>query len=99
MVLDKEQMIKLIKTCDVIRELSQLTSIATGGFAFGKKFDNIYLVYDVVKDNSVYWEDTEENDTEFNAIINAINYTAEEKYELLKLEDDDEDVDYDEDEE
>ena len=68
-----------------IFDLGNVTDL-TGGYTIDDdKYNGIYNIYDVIKRNSRYSEDGDEDDDPLQAVLNAINITAEEKYKLIKI--------------
>ena len=86
-MIDREDMIALIQAYESILNLLAVVTDLTGGYSIDDdKYNGIYNIYDVIKRNSRYPEDVDEDDDPLQAILNAINITAEEKYELLKTD-------------
>lgn len=82
----KQDMIQLIETVTSINKLNDDIIRITGGYPIANdEYKGIYNVYDVIFNNSRYAGRIDDKaEDEFRAIINAINKTPEEKYELLK---------------
>ena len=84
-MLDREDMITLIRAVESLDRLnSKITSITNGYGIDGEEFDGLFEIYEVLKRNSRYSGSDDHDEDMFRAIIYAINKTSEEKYELLK---------------
>ena len=85
-MLDREDMIALIKATESFNRLNDRIIAITGGYDIKcEEYSGLYEIYDVIKRNSRYFEDDDHDEDMFRAIIFAINKTPEEKYDLLKL--------------
>ncbi len=85
-MIDREDMIALIKAYESILNIISVVTDLTGGYTIDDdKYNGIYNIYDVIKRNSRYSEDGDEDDDPLQAVLNAINITAEEKYKLIKI--------------
>ena len=84
-MLDREDMIALIEAVESYRRLNQIIITITDGYCISHSdFTALDNIYEVIKRNSRYYDESDYSVDQFNAIINAINVDAEEKYELLK---------------
>ena len=84
--MDREDMIALIEAFESFVKLNDLIMSITDGYQIAnKEYTGIENIYDVIKKYSRYWEDDDESEDKFRAVMYAINATPEEKYELLKV--------------
>ena len=87
--MNREDMIDLIKVEEAINRLNdKITSLTNGYGLSGEEYEDIYQLYEVLRRNSRYPGTDDHDEDMFRAIVNAINKTPEEKYELLKRDDD-----------
>ena len=85
-MMERNDMIDLIKAYESIENLSAVITGLTGGYPIDDdKYNGIYKIYDILKRNSRYPGADDFDEDNFQAIINAINKTPEEKYNLLKI--------------
>ncbi len=84
--MNKKDMIQLIEAVISINKINDDIIKITGGYPVANdEYKGIYNVYDVIYNHSKYAGRTDDKaEDEFRAIINAINKSPEEKYELLK---------------
>lgn len=83
-MIDKKDMIDLIKALESFDKLNYQVSVLTGGSDI--KNDNInglYNIYDVIKRNSKYSKEDDSDYDMFNSIIRADDKSPEEKYNLI----------------
>jgi len=84
-MLDREDMIALIRAEEDFNRLNDKVIALTGGYSMGDdEYKGLYGLYEVIRRNSRYPSDDDKDEEMFQAIIYAINKNAEEKYELLK---------------
>lgn len=88
--MSREDMIMLIEAVEAINRLEDIVLDLTDGYPIANdRFQGIFNVYDVLYNNSRYvnmesdYDRDFDPEEEFRAIINAINKTPEEKYELI----------------
>lgn len=84
--MNERDMVRLIEAFESANKINNLIIHITGGYSINEEeYNGIYNIYDVIYDNSKYAdrEDDEARD-KFRAIMNGINISAREKYELLK---------------
>ena len=78
-------MIALIKAAEGFNRLNDRITAITGGYGIAcEEYDGLYEIYEVIRRNSRYSGASDHDEDTFRAIVNAINKTPEEKYELLK---------------
>lgn len=84
-MLDKQDMIDLIKAEEAFRRLNARISYITGGSEIdNKEFNGMYKLYDVIRRNSCFSKDDDYDEEMFLAIIKDRDKTSEKKYEMLK---------------
>ena len=84
-MLNKEDMISLIKALESFDKLNTKISSITNGYGIsGDEFEGLFEVYEVIRRNSRFSESDDYDEDMLRAVIYAINKTPEEKYELLK---------------
>ena len=84
--MNERDMVRLIEAFESVNKINNMIIYITNGYPINKEeYNGLYNIYDVIYDNSKYAgrEDDEARD-EFRAIMNGINISAREKYELLK---------------
>ena len=87
-MLNKEDMISLIKALESFDKLNTKISSITNGYGIsGDEFEGLFEVYEVIRRNSRFSESDDYDEEMLRAVIYAINKTPEEKYELLKRKD------------
>ena len=87
-MLNKEDMISLIKALESFDKLNTKISSITNGYGIsGDEFEGLFEVYEVIRRNSRFSESDDYDEDMLRAVIYAINKTPEEKYELLKRKD------------
>ena len=87
-MLNKEDMISLIKALESFDKLNTKISSITNGYGIsGDEFEGLSEVYEVIRRNSRFSESDDYDEDMLRAVVYAINKTPEEKYELLKRED------------
>ncbi len=84
--MSKQDMIKLIKAAESANNLNNMIIMLTSGYPIDNEgYSKIFLVYEVLFNNSKYaGREDDESYEEFRAILNAMNLTPEEKYDLIK---------------
>ena len=84
-MLDRDEMISLIEAAESYSKLNKIITHITNGYCISNPellgMDNIY---EILRSNSRYNDDSDESAIQFDAIIHAMNADPEEKYELLK---------------
>ena len=87
--MNKEDMIDLIKAFESFEKINScINRLTNGHYISNPDFDGLYNIYEVIKRHSMFpGEDDYDIDT-FRAIMFAVTKTPEEKYELLKRDDD-----------
>jgi len=82
--MDKRDMIDLIKVAEAVERMRmRLTEFIGGGELDNPDIETMSEVYEVIKRNSIYPGEEDYDVDTFDAIINALNKTPEEKYMLL----------------
>lgn len=82
----REDMIDLIMVSEAIDRLNIQINEFTGGAAIENPYlEKLDAVVDIIRRNSRYSGEDDPDVDNFDAIIHAVNISAEEKYELLKL--------------
>ena len=85
--MSKEDMIDLIKAEEAFNRLNdRIIAITDGHDIACPEYEGFYGLYEVIRRNSRYPGADDHDEDMFRAIIMAINKTPEEKYELLKIE-------------
>lgn len=85
-MLNRQDMISLIKAVESFNKLNDRIIYMTNGYSIDcEEYDGLYEIYEVLRRNSRYSGTSDHDEDMFKAIINAINKTPEEKYELLKI--------------
>lgn len=83
-LMNKKDMIDLIKVAEAVERMRmRLTEFIGGGEIDNPDLETMSQVYEVIKRNSIYPGEGDYDVDMFDAIINAINKTPEEKYVLL----------------
>lgn len=84
-MLDRDEMISLIEAAESYSKLNNIVTNITNGYCISNPellgMDNIY---EILRSNSRYNDDSDESAIQFDAIIHAMNADPKEKYELLK---------------
>lgn len=84
-MLDRDEMISLIEAAESYSALNRIITHITNGYCISNPellgLDNIY---EILRSNSRFNDDSDESAIQFDAIIHAMNASPEEKYELLK---------------
>ena len=84
-MISKEDMIALIKAVEAFNRLNNRITAITGGYSIAcEEYDGLYEIYEVIRRNSRYSGISDQDEDTLRVIVNAINKTPEEKYELLK---------------
>ncbi len=84
-MLDRKDMISLIKAVESFNKLNDQISLITNGYGIAsEEYDGLYEIYEVIRRNSRFSESDDHDEDMLRAVVNAINKTPEEKYELLK---------------
>lgn len=87
--MNREDMISLIRAEEAFNRLNDRIIAITGGYDIDcEEYEGFYEIYEVLRRNSRYPGADDHDEDMFRAVIMAINITPEEKYELLKIEDD-----------
>ena len=87
-MLDREDMIALIRAVEAFNRLNNRITAITGGYSIAcEEYDGLYEIYEVIRRNSKYSGTSDQDEDNFRAIINAINKTPEEKCDLLSTRD------------
>ena len=82
--MNKEDMIAIIKAEEAFNRLNSRITALTNGYNIDcEEYEGFYELYEVLRRNSRYPGTSDYDEDMFRAIINAINKTPEEKYELL----------------
>ena len=85
-MLDREDMISLIKAVESFNRINDRITAITGGYSIDcDEYNGLYEIYEVLRRNSRYHGTSDYDEDTFRSIIYAINKTPEEKYELLKV--------------
>ena len=83
-MLEKNDMIDLIEALDAFNKLNDQVSALTGGADIkNEKYDGLYNIYDVIKRNSKYNRENDNDYDTFDSIIHSNEKTPEEKYNLI----------------
>ncbi len=84
--MNREDMIALIEAYESIQNLITAVTDLTGGYTIdNERYNGIYNVLEVIRNNSRFPGDDDTSEEQLQAILNAINVTAAEKYELIKV--------------
>ena len=84
-MLNREDMIALIRAEEAFNRLNDRIIALTGGYGIdNEEYDGFYELYEVIRRNSRFSESDDYDEDMLRAVVNAINKTPEEKYELLK---------------
>lgn len=84
-MLDREDMISLIRAVEAFNKLNDRITAITNGYNIDcEEYNGLYEVYEVIRRNSRYSGTSDHDEDMLRAIINAINKTPEEKYDLLR---------------
>lgn len=82
-MVEKNDMIDLIEALDAFNKLNDQVSALTGGADIkNEKYDGLYNIYGVIKRNSKYNRENDNDYDLFNSIIHS-DKTPEEKYNLI----------------
>ena len=85
-MLDKKDMIDLIKAQESFNKLNNQVIDLTGGSDIkNDKYDGLYKIYDVLKRNSKYNKEDDHDYDVFDSIIHSDKTSPEEKYKLIML--------------
>ena len=83
-MLDKRDMLDLIQAQESINLLNDQISILTGGCDIkNEKINGIYKIYDVIKRNSKYNRENDNDYLVYDSIIHSAEKSTEEKYNML----------------
>lgn len=82
-MLEKKDIIDLIKALEAFNRLNDQVSALTGGADIkNEKYNDLYKIYDVIKRNSIYNKEDDRDYDMFDSVIHS-NKSAEEKYNLI----------------
>lgn len=83
-MLDRQDMIALIKVVEAFNRLNNRITVITNGYGVAcEEYDGLYEIYEVIRRNCRYSGASDKDEDTLRAIINAINKTPEEKCDLL----------------
>ena len=84
-MLDRDEMISLIEAAESYSALNRIITHITNGYCISNpELLGIDNIYEILRNNSRFNDDSDESAIQFDAIIHAMNASPEEKYELLK---------------
>ena len=83
-MLEKEDMIRLIEAFEAWELLNRMVHELTDGYRISNdRISKLDGIYEVIRRNSRYYTDEDDDLDRLDAVMFAQNITAEEKYELI----------------